>query len=64
MLDAKTKTKKLLVNKEASRVRRRLEREHKETVEAFNEKQKKQAERLRDDPVALSAFLVRAGKRS
>ncbi len=65
VLDAKTKTEKLLVNQEASKVRRKLEAEHKATIERFNSDQKKQAERLANDPVALSAFLIRAaGKRS
>jgi len=64
VLDAKTKAKRLLLNKNASDARRDIEREHKATIEAFNEDQKKQAEALADDPVALSAFLVRAGKRS
>lgn len=62
VIDAKAKAKKLLVNKDASEVRRKLEAEHKETIEAFNEEQNEQAEKLAGDPVALAAFLVRAGK--
>lgn len=63
VLDAKTKTQKLLVNQSASMVRRNLETEHRETVAKFDDKQKKQAAELDGDPVALSAFLVRVGSR-
>ena len=62
VLDAKTKTKKLLVNQGISKARRQIEAEHKEAIEQFNDEQKKQARQLRSDPVALSEFLVRVGR--
>ena len=64
VIDAKERAEKLVVNQGASEARRKLEMEHKETIEHFDEEQKKQATELAADPVALSAFLVRAGKRS
>jgi hypothetical protein len=62
VIDAKARAKKLLVNKDASDVRRQIEAEHKETIERFDSEQKERATQLADDPVALAAFLVRAGK--
>ena len=41
----------------------RVEEKYRKELESLNEKQKQKAERLRSDPVALSAFLIRAGKR-
>ena len=38
-----------------------IETNHREAVDALTEKQKKQAEKLRADPRALSRFLVFAG---
>lgn len=40
---------------------KRIEEEHKTTLESLNGSQRFQAEKLKEDPVALSRFLVRAG---
>lgn len=62
VLDAKTNAKKLLVNSGASEARRQIESEHKATIERMDSEQKQQATALAADPVALAAFLVRAGQ--
>lgn len=41
-----------------------VRKEHAAAVQALNAEQVKKAEALRSDPVALSKFLVRAGRRS
>lgn len=42
---------------------RAVELEHQETLEALDEKQRKKADALREDPRALSRYLVRVGRK-
>lgn len=44
--------------------RKQVEERFREEKEALTERKRAQAERLKDDPVALSKFLVRAGSDS
>jgi hypothetical protein len=61
-LKARAKARRLLVNQSASKVRRQLEAEHKETIERLDSEQKKRVETLANDPVALASLLVKFGK--
>jgi hypothetical protein len=48
----------------AEQARRHVEKAHMEALMRLDEEQAKQAAELRDDPIALAKFLVRAGHRN
>jgi len=63
-VNAKTDAKRLVIEQGTEIARAKIETEHRETINRLTETQKQEASRLRGDPVALSVFLARIGKRA
>lgn len=60
-IDATAEAKKLKAKLGHQEAVEAIEEKHKEKLNALDERQKAEAQRLRSDPVALSKFLVDAG---
>lgn len=61
VIEARTVAKKIAANMSAERASQWVELRHKDRIKRLDDSQRKQATDLRDDPVALAEFLVRAG---
>jgi hypothetical protein len=61
-IKAEADVQKLKATLGAEQARAKVEADHAETLQKLDEKQKKQADELKQDPAKLAAFLVRAGK--
>ena len=59
--DEKAKIKAELAKREKEYQLKIVEINHRHAIERLNDEEKKQADKLRDDPAALSRFLVKAG---
>lgn len=63
-IKAGAEVKRIQTKLGAEQARQHVEDKYRKQLEALNEKQKAQAEELRNDPVKLAKFLVRAGHHS